>query len=54
MVTVSERLAKVLPPDVPVVLAVDNDASQTGIKKAAASGGLFRRAAPKPSSRNLP
>ena len=41
MVTVSERLAKVLPPDVPVVLAVDNDASQTGIKKAAQAAAYF-------------
>ena len=41
MVTVSERLAKVLPPDVPVVLAVDNDASQTGIKKATQAAAYF-------------
>ena len=41
MVTVSERLAKTLPPDVPVVLAVDNDASQTGIKKAMQAAAYF-------------
>ena len=41
MVTVSERLAKSLPPDVPVVLAVDNDASQTGIKKAMQAAAYF-------------
>lgn len=34
MVAVAERLAQNLPQNVPVVVAVDNDASQTGIKKA--------------------
>lgn len=34
MVAVAERLAQKLPQNVPVVVAVDNDASQTGIKKA--------------------
>lgn len=34
MVAVAERLAQKLPQNVPVVIAVDNDASQTGIKKA--------------------
>lgn len=41
MVTVSERLAKNLPVDVPVMLAVDNDASQTGIKKARQAAEFF-------------
>ena len=41
MVTVSERLAKTLPPNVPVTIAVDNDASQTGIKKAAEAAAHF-------------
>ncbi|MDO4226207.1 LPD7 domain-containing protein [Neisseria sp.] len=41
MVTVSERLAKNLPADVPVMLAVDNDASQTGIQKARQAAAFF-------------
>ncbi|WP_373699408.1 LPD7 domain-containing protein [Neisseria dentiae] len=41
MVTVSERLAKNLPADVPVMLAVDNDASQTGIQKARQAAEFF-------------
>lgn len=41
MVTVSERLAQKLPADVPVMLAVDNDASQTGIHKAQQAAAFF-------------
>lgn len=41
MVTVAERLAKTLPDQVPVVIAVDNDASQTGIKKAQQAAEFF-------------
>ncbi|OSI24211.1 LPD7 domain-containing protein, partial [Neisseria dumasiana] len=41
MVTVSERLSKSLPENVPVTLAVDNDASQTGMKKALQAAAYF-------------
>ena len=41
MVTVSERLANTLPPNIPVTIAVDNDASQTGIKKAQQAAAAF-------------
>lgn len=41
MVTVAERLAQTLPPDVPVTIAVDNDASQTGITKAIQAAAHF-------------
>lgn len=41
MVTVAGRLAKTLPEQVPVVIAVDNDASQTGIKKAQQAAAFF-------------
>lgn len=41
MVTVAERLAQKLPQNVPVVIAVDNDASQTGIKKARQAAALL-------------
>lgn len=41
MVAVAERLAKTLPEHVPVVIAVDNDASQTGIKKAQQAAEFF-------------
>ena len=41
MVTVAERLAKTLPERVPVVIAVDNDASQIGIKKAQQAAAFF-------------
>ncbi|EGZ50896.1 LPD7 domain-containing protein [Neisseria wadsworthii] len=41
MVAVSERLAKSLPENVPVTLAVDNDASQTGMKKALQAAAYF-------------
>ncbi len=41
MVTISERLAKTLPPEVSVTIAVDNDASQTGIKKARQAAAHF-------------
>ena len=41
MVAVSERLAENLPKDVPVVIAVDNDASQTGMKKALQAAAYF-------------
>ncbi|MDO4641711.1 MAG: PriCT-2 domain-containing protein [Neisseria sp.] len=34
LVPIAERLSKVLPEQVPVTIAVDNDASQTGMKKA--------------------
>ena len=41
MVAVAERLAQKLPQNVPVVIAVDNDASQTGIKKARQAAALL-------------
>lgn len=41
MVAVAERLAQKLPQNVPVVIAVDNDASQTGIKKARQTAALL-------------
>lgn len=41
MVTVAGRLAKTLPEQVPVVIAVDNDAYQTGIKKAQQAAAFF-------------
>ncbi|ASK28458.1 hypothetical protein BG910_04870 [Neisseria chenwenguii] len=41
MVTVAERLSQTLPEQVPVVIAVDNDASQTGIKKARQAAEFF-------------
>lgn len=41
MVTVSETLAKNLPPDIPVTIAVDNDASGTGLAKARQAAALF-------------
>ncbi|MFC3873679.1 LPD7 domain-containing protein [Neisseria musculi] len=41
MVAVSERLAQNLPAGVPVVLAADNDASQTGIHKARQAAAWF-------------
>ncbi|MFS6937859.1 LPD7 domain-containing protein [Neisseria animaloris] len=41
MPEISERLAQNLPKDVPVVFAVDNDASQTGIKKALQAAAYF-------------
>ena len=41
MVAVSERLAKNLPHDVPVAFAVDNDATQTGMKKALQAASYF-------------
>lgn len=41
MVAVAERLAQKLPQNVPVVVAVDNDASQTGIKKARQAAALL-------------
>lgn len=41
MVTVSETLAKNLPPDIPVTIAVDNDASGTGLAKARQAVALF-------------
>lgn len=41
MVAVAERLAQKLPQNVPVVIAVDNDASQTGIKKAIQAAALL-------------
>ena len=41
MVAVSERLAKNLPKDVPVTFAVDNDATQTGMKKALQAASHF-------------
>lgn len=41
MVAVAERLAQKLPQNVPVVIAVDNDASQTGIKKARLAAALL-------------
>ncbi|QEY25791.1 LPD7 domain-containing protein [Neisseria zalophi] len=41
MVNVSERLAKSLPTNVPVTLAVDNDASLTGMKKARMAAEYF-------------
>lgn len=41
MVTVSETLAKNLPQDIPVTIAVDNDASGTGLAKARQAAALF-------------
>lgn len=41
MVAVAERLAQKLPQNVSVVIAVDNDASQTGIKKARQAAALL-------------
>lgn len=41
MVAVAERLAQKMPQNVPVVIAVDNDASQTGIKKARQAAALL-------------
>lgn len=41
MPEISERLAQNLPKDVPVVFAVDNDASQTGMKKALQAAAYF-------------
>ena len=41
MVAVAERLAQKLPQNVPVVVAVDNDASQTGMKKARQAAALL-------------
>ena len=41
MVTVAERLSKTLGGKIPVVIAVDNDASQTGMKKAQQAAEFF-------------
>ena len=41
MVTVAERLSQTLPQHTPVIIAVDNDASQTGIKKAEQAAAFF-------------